>query len=29
MQQDALAKASEGLTTLEEIVRVCASDTPE
>ncbi|MEN9677508.1 MAG: Type traffic warden ATPase [Verrucomicrobiota bacterium] len=29
MQQDALGKASEGLTTLEEIVRVCASDTPE
>ena len=29
MQQDALRKAGEGLTTLEEIVRVCASDAQE
>ena len=29
MQQDALRKATEGLTTLEEIVRVCASDAQE
>jgi len=29
MQQDALSKASEGLTTLEEIIRVCASDAQE
>lgn len=29
MQQDALRKANEGLTTLEEIVRVCASDAQE
>ncbi|HAB19351.1 MAG TPA: GspE/PulE family protein [Verrucomicrobiota bacterium] len=29
MQQDAMRKATEGLTTLEEIVRVCASDAQE
>lgn len=29
MQQDAMRKATEGLTTLEEIVRVCASEAPE
>ncbi|MCW5558933.1 MAG: type II secretion system protein GspE, partial [Verrucomicrobiae bacterium] len=29
MQQDAMHKAREGLTTLEEIVRVCASEAQE
>ncbi len=29
MQQDAMRKATEGLTTLEEIVRVCASEAQE
>jgi type II secretory ATPase GspE/PulE/Tfp pilus assembly ATPase PilB-like protein len=29
MQQDAMQKAIEGSTTLEEIVRVCASEAQE